>query len=257
MKKIISLFLSLFFFCQISSAFAAGLVGNCGTGDMRPCNLSDIGPVFKSGINFVLKLAVILIGLVITYVGIKLITSKNKAAELSEAKKHLTNVVIGVVILTMVASGSVYVALLKGLGVQQTYLDILNKLNSGSLITTDKAPVSASSQGGTVNAGAGTTITGQNADTNSQTVGVVGSVVGGVLNNLGNGTKTSATAESATTCPAGQEYVAGAGCLRVSTSGQVNSASNYDSECASQADNALCGPTGSGYYCMSNLCKAQ
>ncbi len=99
----------------------------CGSGT-TPCTFSDLGHVLKSALAFLLQLAIMFVVVMIVYSGIKLMTAQNKATELAEAKTRLWNVVLGVILLSLIASVSTYIVMLKFLGVQDSVLQFLSSL---------------------------------------------------------------------------------------------------------------------------------
>jgi small-conductance mechanosensitive channel len=105
-----------------------GLAGSCGT--TEPCTLKDMGGVIKGALGFMLVIATMIITAMIIYSAVRIMTVKDKAAELNEAKQRLTNVVLGIILIAIAASVTGYVALLALLGVNSKFLDPIRALFS-------------------------------------------------------------------------------------------------------------------------------
>lgn len=125
MKKLFYFLIPLLIVGGLGFASAVGLVGDCGTGGPgTECHITDLGPVIKKALYFVLTIAILIVTIMIIMTGIKFMTGKDKAYELQEAKNRLFNVVIGIALITAAASITVYVAFLSNLGVKNEFLQI-------------------------------------------------------------------------------------------------------------------------------------
>lgn len=146
MKKIAYIILPLIFINIIGFTFAAGLVGDCG--GANACKISDLGPVIKRGLFYVLSVAILVVVVMIIITGIKFMTGRNKAAELDDAKRRLSYIIIGILLLSVTASISVYVFVLTSIGVKSEFLKIFQIFGNTSfnLIEHTYAAADASSK---------------------------------------------------------------------------------------------------------------
>ncbi len=126
MKKILLTILPL---SLLSSVYAAGLVV---CGELSECTIADFWKQFQSMGSWVIQIAIIFIIVIIVYAAVKMILARDKVGELNEAKKHLWNVAIGIAIIVAITVGG-YVAILKTLGVNDTFLHIFNGSTRSSM----------------------------------------------------------------------------------------------------------------------------
>jgi hypothetical protein len=101
----------------------------CGSSTSTICNLKgDIGKVIRNALAFFIKIAVLFMIVAFMWAGVMLAISQDKAVALKEAKGKLTRVIIGIVLVSMVATIGTYLALLQFAGVNMNILQFIGSL---------------------------------------------------------------------------------------------------------------------------------
>lgn len=101
----------------------------CGSSTSTVCNLKgDLGNVIRNALAFFIKLAVLFMIVMFMWTGVMLAISQDKAVALKEAKGKLARVVIGIVLVTVIASVGTYLALLQFAGVNMNILQFIGSL---------------------------------------------------------------------------------------------------------------------------------
>lgn len=133
MKYVKALLIPFILALTFSSLYASGLAGTCGDGPdaSTACNLTtNLSGVFKGALMFMLQVSALVMVLAFVMVGLGYIQASDKAAQLQEAKRRLKNVVLGLLLLTVVASAA-FVGVFKYIGVDAKVLDPLRILLQG------------------------------------------------------------------------------------------------------------------------------
>ena len=123
---------------SLGFVYSAGLAGTCGDGDTA-CKLTDLGPVIKGGLQFILMITGLVIILAIVRTGLSFANAGDKAQAWKEAKERLKRVVIGMILITIAVSVTGYITLLKLGGVGGDVINIISKLFGISMV--DVLPV--------------------------------------------------------------------------------------------------------------------
>lgn len=113
---------------SIQFVFGAGLAGTCGDVGQDACTLAQLGPAIKGGLQFVLLVAGLVIIYAIVRTGLSFATTGDKAGALKEAKERFKRVIIGMILITLAASVTGYLALLQLGGAGKDVLDIISKI---------------------------------------------------------------------------------------------------------------------------------
>lgn len=107
----------------------APLSGDSVCGGTDPCNIKgDIGNVIRNALAFFIKIAVLFMIVAFMWAGVMLAISRDKAVALNEAKGRLARVIIGIVLVSMVATIGTYLALLQFAGVNMNILQFIGSL---------------------------------------------------------------------------------------------------------------------------------
>jgi energy-converting hydrogenase Eha subunit F len=127
MKKYSYFLIPVLFLSGFQFLFAAGIVGDCGTG-ATACTLSDLGGVIKNFLYFLLTIAVsvIMVIIIVTSVRVMYAKSADKPTELKEAKDKLIRMAIGLALIIGAATVTTYVAILSDIGVKSEFLKIFD-----------------------------------------------------------------------------------------------------------------------------------
>jgi hypothetical protein len=113
----------------VTAQSVAPLSGDSVCGGTTPCNIKgDIGNVIRNALAFFIKLAVLFMIVMFMWTGVMLAISQDKAVALKEAKGKLARVVIGIVLVTVIASVGTYLALLQFAGVNMNILQFIGSL---------------------------------------------------------------------------------------------------------------------------------
>ena len=122
-----SFFAVLTILLSVTAVYGAGLAGTCGDLGQPACTLDGLGPVVQKGLQFILLISGLVIILAVVKTGISFAQADDKATALKEAKERLKRVVIGLILITIAASITGYLALLQLGGVGGNVLDIVSK----------------------------------------------------------------------------------------------------------------------------------
>lgn len=115
---------------SVGFAFAQGAVsGDTVCGGTTPCTFADLATIFKRTFLILLQLALAFVLVMILVSAAQVMTSQDKAQALAQAKSRLTNVVLGILVITLVASGG-FVAIVSFFGVDSKFLDAVKSLFS-------------------------------------------------------------------------------------------------------------------------------
>lgn len=110
-------------FVYAADPSASSTIILCGQGDISTaCHVSDVLPTSKRLFAYFAAIGVFVIAIAVFIVGIRFIIQKDKAAVLKENKQRLVNVVLGIVLL--LGAGTIFIAALKALGVQDQFLKV-------------------------------------------------------------------------------------------------------------------------------------
>ncbi|MDQ5962767.1 MAG: hypothetical protein QG653_574 [Patescibacteria group bacterium] len=131
--KIKAFLLASFITLGVGMVFAQGAIAGdavCG-GGTTPCTFADLAKIFKKTFLVLLQLALAFVIVMIMWSAVQVMTAQDKAGALAQAKTRLTNVVLGILVITLVASGG-YVALLTFFKVDPQFLNAIKSLFSSA-----------------------------------------------------------------------------------------------------------------------------
>lgn len=103
-------------------AQGAAIADKCGNAGQPACTLTGLGAVIIGALTFIVKVATLFIVVMICYSALRLMLLKDKPYEFKEAKERLTRVVLGVLIISFIASITGIISLLAIAGVNPEFM---------------------------------------------------------------------------------------------------------------------------------------
>lgn len=115
--------LSAFLFLVFTSLAYAAIVP-CGVTGKPDCTLSDMSVLFKNTTRVAFEMVSVFVVAMIVYTGFKLMTGKNKAAELTDSKERAWKVFTGMVI--FFGGMGLTLMVLRSIGINEEFLKMFN-----------------------------------------------------------------------------------------------------------------------------------